>query len=83
MIHGPLAGGSVSGSSSSIRSISKRVSLPLDEVLYMPVGRVYVIRRGQQPMEAWRYNILESEAYRAAFSPEEKRRAEEPLERET
>lgn len=58
-------------------SISKRVDKPLDEVLYMPVGRMYVLRRGQPPMETWRYNLLESDAYRAAFPGDQPRQAEE------
>lgn len=45
------------------RSISERLNLPLDEVLYMPIGQVCIFRRGQKPLITTRYNILENEQY--------------------
>lgn len=45
------------------RSISERLNVPLDEVLYMPIGQEYVFRRGQKPIITSRYNILNNELY--------------------
>lgn len=45
------------------RSISERLNVPLDEVLYMPIGQEYVFRRGQKPIITSRYNILKNELY--------------------
>lgn len=46
------------------RSISERLNVPLDEVLYMPIGREYVFRRGQKPVVTWRYDICKDKRYR-------------------
>lgn len=45
------------------RSISERLNVPLDEVLYMPVGQEVVFRRGQRPIVTERYDILKNELY--------------------
>lgn len=45
------------------RSISERLNIPLDEVLYMPIGQVCIFRRGQRPIITSRYDILENEQY--------------------
>lgn len=45
------------------RSISERLNVPLDEVLYMPIGQEYVFRRGQKPIVTSRYDILKNEQY--------------------
>lgn len=45
------------------RSISERLNVPLDEVLYMPVGQEVVFRRGQRPIMTERYDILKNELY--------------------
>lgn len=44
--------------------ISERLNIPLEEVLYMPVGKVVIFRRGQKPIITERYNILENAAYK-------------------
>lgn len=44
--------------------ISKRVNLPLDEILYMPIGQEIIFRRGQKPIITQRYNITHNELYR-------------------
>ena len=44
-------------------SISERLNVPLDEVLYMPIGREYIFRRGQKPLQTSRYNILRNPLY--------------------
>lgn len=43
--------------------ISKRANLPLDEVLYAPLGKVLVFRRGSRPVITDRYPIFEDEGY--------------------
>lgn len=45
------------------RNISERLDIPLDEVLYMPVGKVVVFRRGQRPVMTDRYNIFADKEY--------------------
>lgn len=45
------------------KNISVRLNEPVDEVLYMPIGDVYVFRRGQRPIKTKRYNILNDEKY--------------------
>ncbi|MCD8149052.1 MAG: type IV secretory system conjugative DNA transfer family protein [Clostridiales bacterium] len=45
------------------KSISERLNVPLDEVLYMPIGREYIFRRGQKPVATRRYDIMRNELY--------------------
>ena len=45
------------------RSVSERLNLPLEEVLYMPVGREYLFRRGEKPLKTRRYDITRDERY--------------------
>ena len=45
------------------KNVSQRANLPLDEVLYMPVGREIIFRRGQKPKITTRYSIMEDERY--------------------
>ncbi len=45
------------------RNISIRVNLPVDEVLHMPVGQVFIFRRGQQPVITQRYDIFRDQDY--------------------
>ncbi len=44
-------------------SVGKRMNAPVDEVLALPLGRVVIFRRGQAPVPAQRYPILEDPAY--------------------
>ena len=46
------------------RSISERLNVPLEDVLYMPIGQEYIFRRGQRPIVTSRYDILENELYK-------------------
>ena len=46
------------------RNISERLNLPLEEVLYMPVGQVVVFRRGQKPIVTKRYDVLNDKEYK-------------------
>lgn len=45
------------------RNISYRLNVPLDEVLYMPIGKEVVFRRGSRPFTTERYDIRENEHY--------------------
>ncbi|MCM1298339.1 MAG: type IV secretory system conjugative DNA transfer family protein [Firmicutes bacterium] len=45
------------------RSISARMNIPLDEVLYMPIGQLFIFRRGQKPIVTTRYNVEENATY--------------------
>ena len=38
-------------------SISKRIDIPCNEVLNMPIGKEYVFRRGQEPIITERYSL--------------------------
>ena len=55
------------------RNISERLNVPLDEVLYMPLGQAVVFRRGQRPIITKRYNILEDKRYQEVTKSYEKR----------
>ncbi|MDE6707656.1 MAG: type IV secretory system conjugative DNA transfer family protein [Oscillospiraceae bacterium] len=45
------------------RNISERLNVPLDEVLYMPLGQEVIFRRGQKPIITQRYNVLTDKTY--------------------
>lgn len=45
------------------QNVSIRLNVPLDEVLYMPVGQVILFRRGQHPVVTKRYEIGRDELY--------------------
>ena len=45
------------------RSISERLNLPLEDVLYMPIGQEFIFRRGQKPIITKRYNIEKNQLY--------------------
>ena len=50
--------------------IARRVNKPIDEVLALPVGREYLIRRGQKPLELSRYQIYDDPLYQETFGPD-------------
>lgn len=50
-------------------NVSLRLNLPLDQVLAMPLGRFAVFRRGQRPVLAQRYPILEDPLYQQLMQP--------------
>ena len=54
------------------RSVSERLNLPLDEVLYMPLGQIFVFRRGQKPIITTRYDILKNKEYQKITDQYEK-----------
>lgn len=45
------------------RNIGERLNLPLEDVLYMPIGQEVIFRRGQKPIITQRYNVLEDKEY--------------------
>ncbi len=49
------------------KNISQRVNQPLEDVLYLPCGMEYVIRRGQRPILTSRYNIMQNKLYKKAL----------------
>ncbi len=52
----------------SARHISVRADVPLPDVLYMPIGSLWVFRRGQKPLRTKRYPITEDERYKVVTS---------------
>lgn len=57
------------------RSVSVRADLPLEDILYMPVGQELVFRRGQRPIVTERYDIQRDALYRKITSSYERRLA--------
>lgn len=45
------------------QNISLRLNLPLEDVLYMPIGQAVIFRRGQRPIITRRYDIQKNELY--------------------
>lgn len=45
------------------RSMSERLNVPLEEILYMPIAQEIIFRRGQKPIVTQRYNILNNKTY--------------------
>lgn len=55
------------------QNISLRANLPLEDVLYMPVGSEILFRRGQKPIMTKRYSIMENELYQKVTREYERR----------
>lgn len=55
------------------QNISLRLNVPLDEVLYMPIGQEVLFRRGQRPIITKRYDILKDELYQRITKEHSKR----------
>lgn len=45
------------------RNLSVRANLPVEDILYLPVGDILVFRRGQMPIYTKRYDIFENKLY--------------------
>jgi len=45
------------------QNVSLRLNVPLDEVLYMPIGQEILFRRGQRPVVTRRYDIRKNDLY--------------------
>jgi hypothetical protein len=56
------------------RSVSTRVNLPLEDVLYMPIGREMIFRRGQKPIITERYDIENDDRYIRITDPSARRK---------
>ena len=54
------------------QNVSLKLNVPLDEVLYMPIGQEIVFRRGQRPMITERYDIMQDKVYQQVTSEYEK-----------
>lgn len=50
------------------RNVSARLNLPLEDVLYMPIGQEFIFRRGQRPVITQRYKTLEDPTYQLVTS---------------
>lgn len=55
------------------QNVSLKLNVPLDEVLYMPIGQEIVFRRGQRPMITERYDIMQDKVYQQVTSEYEKK----------
>lgn len=47
----------------SCEIVSKRMSLPYEEILYAPLGKVFIMQSGRKPVHVPRYDVLNSEEY--------------------
>ena len=45
-------------------NMSRRVNMPLEDIISMPIGVVYVVRAGEKPQKTNRYNTYADERYR-------------------
>ena len=48
----------------SCEIVSKRMGIPYEEVLYAPIGKVFIMQSGQNPVHIPRYDTLGSAEYR-------------------
>lgn len=46
------------------RSLSLKLNVPLDEILYLPVGQIVVFRRGQRPVFSTRFDTFNDKFYK-------------------
>ena len=46
------------------RSLSLKLNVSLDEILYLPVGKIVVFRRGQRPVFSTRFDTFNDEFYK-------------------
>lgn len=54
------------------RSISERLNMPLEDVLYIPLGQEVIFRRGQRPILTQRYDVLHNKTYQKITQDYEK-----------
>ena len=52
----------------SCEIVSKRMGIPYEEVLYAPLGKVFIMQSGQRPVHIPRYDTLGSDEYRDYMS---------------
>ena len=62
----------------SIRNLSLKTNRPFEEILWMPIGKVWILRRGcEGPIYTDRYRITENEIYRQVTQDYENRLVED------
>ena len=54
------------------RSLSLKMDVPVEEILYMPVGKIIIFRRGQRPMFSTRYDVFQDDYYKKMKEDKEK-----------
>lgn len=54
------------------QNVSLRLNWPLEDVLYLPIGREVIFRRGQRPIVTQRYDIQKDKLYQAVTKEYEK-----------
>lgn len=54
------------------QNVSLRLNSPLEDVLYLPIGREIIFRRGQRPIVTQRYDIQKDKLYQAVTKEYEK-----------
>lgn len=59
------------------RALSLKLNVPLDEILFLPVGRTIVFRRGQRPVFSTRYDIYSDEFYQKITKAHECRKSDQ------
>lgn len=59
------------------QNVSLRLNVPLDEVLYMPIGQEILFRRGQRPIITQRYDIRKNPLYQKVTKQYERNIAQE------
>lgn len=57
----------------TVQSIAQRMNIPYDEVQAMPLGKEYIIRRGQKPIIAHRFSLFEDPLYKEILEKQKKR----------
>lgn len=58
----------------SCEIVSKRMCLPYEEVLYAPLGKVFIMQSGKKPVHIQRYDTLNSEEYHEYLEANKMRR---------
>lgn len=61
---------------STAKNISERMNMPLEDVLYMPIGQEFIFRRGTKPVITTRYEITEDKEYKKMKRLEKKKNKE-------
>ena len=57
---------------STAKNISERINLPLEDVLYMPIGQELIFRRGSKPVITTRYEVEKDKEYKKMKNLEKK-----------
>lgn len=49
------------------QNLSVRIDRPVTDILYWPIGREFIMRRGERPFETERYNIRKHKEYKKVY----------------